>query len=143
MATRGAGHDADRLPGTKRARGRVAGRDLLDDRELERAIARGRRPVEVGVADGIAVHRGIRPGRDRGLGDNALGEDAAHGGEDADPLGTERIDGAQDVVERLLDAQTRQHAGLHRRLPAAAAAAALRGRRGGQTPGDSQPPPLR
>ena len=69
---RRAGEDAGDLPRAERPLGEPARGDGLDDAERHRALGGGARHVR--RADGIAVHRGIVPGRQVDRAGDVLGE---------------------------------------------------------------------
>ena len=74
------GEDPHRLPGSQRAGRHRAGDDLADDRKLDGLAGR------VLSAHGVAVHRRVRPRRNRRARDDRLREHTPERRHDLDPL---------------------------------------------------------
>ena len=106
----GARRDADRAAAPDRDLGRLPSPDLADHLEARRSVLG--RPGDVGRPDGVAVHRGVVPGRQRDRAGDRLGDHPAARLDEPGDLGRRRAgDRREDGASGLLDAQ--QPVGAH------------------------------
>ncbi len=94
---RRAGKDARRFAGADTAAEPGPGRDLGDDAQL------GRRPVEIGGAHRIAVHRRDRKGRLGAARGDIFGKDPAEPVRERDLLGRQGVEQGQQARQRFFN----------------------------------------
>ena len=85
LGQRRAGEDPHRLPCPERAGRQGPGDDPADDGQLDRV------PPRVPGADGIPIHRRVRPGGNQRPRDDGFGEHATEGRHHLDPLNRQRL----------------------------------------------------